>query len=232
MKYFRYSCSCFVAGLRECSINIGFVFSLFSACLMISAVEIHAEDAGKLLNFEEKIATIENVKALRQGGFVLYMRHGTTDTSIPDRVPHVDLNDCTTQRPLTEEGRQLAASVGQEIRRHGIPVGDVLVSPMCRTRQTAEAAFGKDFVVNAGLMYTANLTSEEKVQRKEITHRLLSTPLSSGTNRVIVAHAPNMMDAAGYFPKPEGIVVIFRPMGEKGFEYIASIPPARWQELK
>ncbi|HIJ78943.1 MAG: histidine phosphatase family protein [Desulfobulbaceae bacterium] len=180
--------------------------------------------------FTPKAATPETISQLREGGFVLYMRHGPTDTSKPDRVPRVDLNDCSTQRPLTEEGRKIAARVGAAIRQAQIPVGEVLASPMCRTRQTAEAAFGA-CEVSEYLMYTSNLTKTEKVPRIKNTRRLLSTPVPAGTNRVIVAHAPNLMDVIGYFPKPEAIVVVFKPLGDKGFEYIASINPDQWAEL-
>ena len=187
-----------------------------------------AADAGP---FSAKPATAETIKQLRAGGYVLYMRHGPTDTSRPDRAPKVDLNDCSTQRPLTEAGRLVAKQVGEAIRRAGIPIGEVESSPMCRCKGTAEAAFGMGYEVNANLMYTSNLTSEEKVPRIANTRRLLSTPVPAGSNRVIVAHAPNLMDVIGYFPKPEVLVVVFRPLGEQGFEYIASIPPQQWSEL-
>ena len=50
-------------------------------------------------------------------------------------------------------------------------------------------------------------------------------------DRLVLAHAPNLMDLMGYFPK-EGTLVVFRPLGEAaGFEYIASIPAAQWGEL-
>lgn len=161
----------------------------------------------------------------------MYMRHGPTDTSRPDRVPRVDLNDCSTQRPLSEEGRKISIQVGDAIRQAGIPVGEIQSSPMCRTKETAEAAFGKEFIINEYLMYTSNLTSKEKVPRIANTNRLLSTPVRAGTNLVLVAHAPNLMDVMGYFPKPEGLVVIFKPLGKQGFEYVASIEPQQWQEL-
>jgi len=48
---------------------------------------------------------------------------------------------------------------------------------------------------------------------------------------MIVAHAPNMADVMGYFVKPEGTVVVIRPLGESKFEYIASIPPTLWASL-
>ena len=198
--------------------------------LLVGLIPNGAVNAGVPV-FEVKHATPGIITQLRSGGFVLYMRHGPTDTSKPDRVPRVDLNDCSTQRPLTEAGRQVAAQVGAMIRKAGIPVGEVLSSPMCRTRETAKAAFGENYQVNPFLMYTSNLTAAEKVPRIETTRSLLSTPVSAGVNRVIVAHAPNLMDVIGYFPTPEAVLVVFKPQGDQGFKYIASIFPGHWSQL-
>ena len=38
------------------------------------------------------------------------------------------------------------------------------------------------------------------------------------------------MDLIGYFPR-EATLVVFRPLGKAGFEYVASIAPAQWPEL-
>ena len=103
---------------------------------------------------------------------MLYMRHGTTDVSRPDRTPTVDLADCATQRPLTEAGRQLAAAVGAAMRQARIPLGEVYASPFCRTRESAAAAFGKGFQVDHDLMYSSNLTSAEKAPFLAETRRL------------------------------------------------------------
>jgi phosphohistidine phosphatase SixA len=180
--------------------------------------------------FPEHPISTTVLKQLRGGGYVLYMRHGSTDTTRPDRVPSVDLNDCSTQRPLTEEGRQVSAEVGKAIRKAGIPVGEVLSSPLCRAKESAFAAFGRNFTVDNLLMYTANMTSEEKGPVIERTRALLSAPVPTGSNRVLVAHAPNLMDLMGYFPKPEGTVVVFRHK-DAGFEYLGSITPQQWPEL-
>ncbi len=197
--------------------------SVLVSLLMLLSVKV--ADA-----FTEKIATAEDVVLLRRGGYVLYMRHGATNTSKPDRVPNVDLNDCSTQRPLTKEGRKMAADVGRNIKKAGIPVAIVIASPLCRARESAVAAFGMEITVDSDLMYTANMTSEEKKPNMEATRRLLSAPVAMGSNRIIVAHAPNLADLIGYFPK-EGTVVIFRPKGKDGFDYIASIPPEYWHHL-
>jgi phosphohistidine phosphatase SixA len=181
--------------------------------------------------FAEVPASAELLAKVRHGGFVLYLRHGYTDNSRPDRVPAVDLNDCNTQRPLTEEGRQLAKRVGEAISKAKLPISEIRVSPLCRSKDTTAAAFpGKPVTIDQLLMYTANLTDVQKAPIIANTRSLLSAPTAPGSNRLLVAHAPNLMDLIGYFPK-EGTLVIFRPKGEAGFEYLGSVAPARWSEL-
>jgi len=184
--------------------------------------------------FNEIPATRETLKQLRKGGFVLYLRHGNTDNSRPDRVPSVDLADCATQRPLTEDGRKLSARIGEAIRQARIPIAEIRISPLCRVRDTATAAFpGRQWTVDDKLMYTANLTDAQKLPILANTQRLLAMPVAPGSNRLLIAHAPNLMDLIGYFPK-EGTLVIFRPRGSSdpaAFEYVASIVPSRWPDL-
>ncbi len=181
--------------------------------------------------FVEVFATPQTLQRLRAGGFVLYLRHGNTDNTRADRVPSVDLNDCATQRPLTEEGRQVAARVGEAIRKARIPVAEIRISPLCRVRDTVAIAFpGQAAISDKNLMYTANLTDVQKAPIIANTRHLLSAPVPPGSNRVLVAHAPNLMDLIGYFPR-EATLVVFRPMGAAGFEYVASVAPAQWPEL-
>lgn len=182
--------------------------------------------------FVEMSVTPPLLKQLRQGGFVLYMRHGITDNRQADRFPGVDLNDCKTQRLLSDEGRQLMKRVGQSLRQAKIPVGSVLVSPMCRTRESAQLALGDGFEVVEALMYSAQMTTEEKKPRIEALKKLLMVPPVKGTNTVLVAHAPNLADLIGFFVKPEGTVVVFRQGGANGYEYVASIHPDDWARLK
>ena len=181
--------------------------------------------------FAEQFASRAQLEALRGGGFVLYMRHGNTDNSRADQVP-VKLDDCSTQRVLNEEGRVLARQVGEALRRARVPIGEVVHSPLCRARETAELAF-PDLPRRSEklLMYTANLSRAQKRPVLETTRRLLSEPVPAGSNRMVVAHAPNMADLIGYYVKPEGTVLILLPQGDGRFEYLASIPPARWPLL-
>lgn len=181
--------------------------------------------------FTEKPATAEMLAGLRAGGYTLYLRHGYTDNTRSDRSPAVDLNDCTTQRPLNEEGRKLATDIGQSIRKAKIPIAEIHASPLCRVRDTVAAAFpGRASTIDDKLMYVANFTDEQKQPIIRNTRWLLSQPVTNGSNRLIVAHAPNLMELLGYFPK-EGTLVIFKPQGDDRFEYVASVPPSAWPAL-
>lgn len=181
--------------------------------------------------FIEIPATPELLDRVRKGGYVLYLRHAPTDNSKADRYPAVDLNDCSTQRTLSGEGRKLAGSVGEAMRKAKLPLAEILISPLCRVKETTEAAFpGKSYTVDNNLMYTANLTSEQKVSILARTRQLLSSPVNTAGNRLLVAHAPNLMDLIGYFPK-EATLVIFRPQGEGRFDYVASVPASAWGQL-
>lgn len=204
--------------------------ALLLFCLLVlppaSAADIPAKPT-----FVEKPITPELLKEIRKGGFVLYMRHGNTDNGRPDRVPSVDLDDCSTQRPLSDEGRELMKQVGKAIREARIPLGQILVSPMCRTRESAQLAIGDKFQVIEPLMYSANMTSEEKKPRIEALKALLAAPVAKGTNTLMIAHAPNLHDLIGFFVKPEGTVVVFRLGGPTVYEYVASIHPEDWRTL-
>ena len=80
------------------------------------------------------------VRRLRGGGYVLAFRHAATDFSMTDKTR--DLRNCSRQRNLNADGRRQARRIGKAFRRLGIPVGQVLASPFCRTRETARLAFG------------------------------------------------------------------------------------------
>lgn len=204
---------------------------LFAALLPVVAAHSAGPAVPQSPSFIEKPVSAELMKQLRKGGFVLYLRHGITDNSRPDRVPHVDLDDCSTQRPLSEAGRELMRQVGKSIREAGIVLSRVLVSPMCRTRESARLAIGDKFEVLEPLMYSANMTSEEKKPRIEALKKLLLEPVPAGGNTLILAHAPNMHDLIGFFVKPEGTLLVFNQSGADGYRYLASIHPDDWASL-
>lgn len=205
-----------------------------AAALLLLAVPAAGQATGTNApptGFTEQPATRATLEALRAGGFVLYLRHGHTDNTRTDRIPAVDMDDCATQRPLSQEGQQSAAAVGHALRMAAIPIGDIHVSRLCRARDSAAATFpGRALLLDDLLIYSGNMTDTLKSPILARTVALLSAPVAAGGNRVILAHAPNIMDLIGYFPA-ESTLIVFRPRVGGRFDYVASIPWTLWPAL-
>src|SRR5918993_533416 len=65
------------------------------------------------------------------GGKAVFIRHAITTPGVGD-PPGLKLDDCATQRNLTDEGRGHAKRIGQAFKARNIPVERVLSSPWCR----------------------------------------------------------------------------------------------------
>ncbi len=79
---------------------------------------------------------------LRSHGLVVMLRHATTEPGIGD-PPGYRLDDCSSQRQLSAEGRQQAARLGQLLAAQGLLPATVLSSRWCRCQDTARLAFGQ-----------------------------------------------------------------------------------------
>lgn len=69
-------------------------------------------------------------------GYVVLLRHAQTVPGTGDR-PGFKLDDCATQRNLSEEGREQARQIGKAFRDRRIPINRVLSSQYCRCLDTA-----------------------------------------------------------------------------------------------
>src|SRR5918994_2410033 len=134
-------------------------------------------------------------EALRGGGYVLYFRHAATDFSQEDTDTR-NLRNCRTQRNLTADGRADARAIGRAIRELRIPVGSVLASRYCRTRQTASLAFGRARTTIDLTSLPSSPTAAERNRRVAALRRLLGTRPRRSVNSVLVAHLFNIEAAA------------------------------------
>jgi virginiamycin B lyase len=169
------------------------------------------------------------VDQLRRGGYVLVFRHAATDFSMADEAR--DLRDCGRQRNLNVQGRRQSRTIGSALRRLGIPVGEVIASPYCRTRDTARLAFGR-FRSSTALLSARYLTRPSARARQPARLRdLLAAPPRRGTNTVLVSHAFAVDDATGVsLAEGEGAVVA--PSGEpRDFRVVATVDPDEWARL-
>jgi phosphohistidine phosphatase SixA len=162
------------------------------------------------------------VAELRRGGLVLACRHAKTDRSKQDAEP-LDLTDRTRQRNLSEAGEAQARELGEAMRALEVPIGAVLTSPLFRTRESAQLAFGR-----------AKDQDELRIGSKEDLRPLLSAVPEAGTNGVLMTHNGRLMGALRVFKSSEiaeGDCVIIRP-AQGGFTILARLAPADWRRLR
>lgn len=197
------------------------LMALFIAGLVAAPPSANGQDKEKPLPGLDSV-----LPELRRGGLVIYFRHAATDPrGAKDEA--ADLARCETQRNLSEEGRGQAREIGQAFRGLGIPVGAVKSSPFCRCKDTAQLAFGK-FSVDPDLFFAIHAGAAETARLAGSLRRMLAAKPAPGTNSVIVAHTANLREAAGIWPKPEGVAYVFRPLPGGRFEALARVGPGDW----
>lgn len=167
------------------------------------------------------------VQALQKGGYILYMRHG--EATVGQDRPAVDFHDCSTQRNLSDTGREQAKMLGESMRKLNIPVQyPVVASPYCRTRESAELAFGSgNVVVDPSLadvtkLNDSSISAAEKQSIVTQVEKMLEVKPSSGTNKVIIGHAFPAGVAVGEIPYMGNVVI--KPKGPgNGYEVVQKI---------
>lgn len=162
---------------------------------------------------------------LRQGGYVLFLRHTSTDFSQNDSRM-TSFEDCASQRNLTDQGRAEARALGEHVKRLKIPIGEVLASPFCRTMETARLAFGKARATNE---VRGGPLSADDPKRYEPLRKLLATRPAAGTNTVLSSHGNPFRAVAGPPYLAEGEIAVVRPEGGERFTVVGRLRLDDWQ---
>jgi phosphohistidine phosphatase SixA len=165
---------------------------------------------------------------LRKGGYVLYLRHTSTDFS-KDDARMTSFEDCANQRPLTDKGRDEARAIAGQVKRLAIPIGTVYASPLCRTVETAMLAFGKAEKVRE---VRGGPVQSGDPKRYDALKKLLSTPPAQGQNNVISSHGNPFYAVFGAPYLAEGELAVVRPGGKDGFALAGRIRLEDWPALK
>ncbi|WP_332878924.1 histidine phosphatase family protein [Massilia sp. S19_KUP03_FR1] len=155
---------------------------------------------------------------LRRGGNVILMRHAATTPGTGDPDGFV-LNQCGTQRNLSEAGRRDAVRIGAEFVRLGIPVADVLSSRWCRCLDTAQLAFGR--VTPAPLLDSMFVDDAETKARKLRAAQAWLTTFKGAGNIVLVTHDVNIRALAGPYVEQGAMVVA--TVGDAGALRVAGV---------
>jgi phosphohistidine phosphatase SixA len=161
------------------------------------------------------VASVNDLwSSMRSGtGYVVLLRHAQTTPGTGD-PPGFQLDDCSTQRNLSDEGRKQSARIGQVFRDRKIPVLRVFSSQYCRCLDTARLLnLGKVEPFPAlNSIFEDRTTATEQTQ--QVRQQILNHQNVSGVI-VMVSHFANIADIGGVSLQPGGAIVMpANPQGE------------------
>jgi broad specificity phosphatase PhoE len=150
---------------------------------------------------------------LQGGGQVVLLRHAATTAGVGD-PPGFALDDCSTQRNLSEQGRRDAQRLGKVLRQRRVPVARVLSSPWCRCLDTARLVFGRKAQVEpalGNLFGRPERTTEQVAELRRLVRR------AEGGNLFMVTHGSTTSALTGVSPA-QGEMVVLRPLAGGDFQ--------------
>lgn len=178
------------------------------------------------------------VRELRNGGYVLYLRHGALLPGPADVVGRGEWwKDCQNTQGIGVETQAQMRAINEAFTRQRIAVYELLTSEFCRAFDTASllgfappqrtAALNDVSVLRSNPQTTANLaTFTDGIQQ------LIVKPTPAKTNRVLVGHAlpPHLIHPV-LATLPEGHTAIFKVDPGSRFHHITTLSPGQWQSV-
>ncbi|MGY6707233.1 MAG: histidine phosphatase family protein [Rhizobiaceae bacterium] len=147
---------------------------------------------------------------LRNGGQTVLLNHANAPGS--GDPANFDIENCRTQRNLSERGRHQARRIGALLAARSAPFGEVYASRYCRTVDTANLVFGESAYELLDALDLATGDEERDAEAFQTVFELISDYSGSG-NMFMVTHPENVSEWAGVRSR-EGEAVIVAPEGE------------------
>ena len=152
---------------------------------------------------------------LEEGEKLIFIRHayapGSGDPS------NFNLNDCSTQRNLSEEGKKQAQKIGKFFTNNNIKIDKVFSSEWCRCKETAEIAFNNYSTKNfLNSFYSSKYAKNKTKQIEELNNYIQK--LKNSKNLVFVTHYVLISEVFNFAPSSGEIVV-----SDKNLNMIGSI---------
>lgn len=117
--------------------------------------------------------------------------------------------DCHTQRNLSDAGRLEAEAMGAKFSEHGFMIQRVLVSPFCRTVETARLMKLRPIEMSAAFQNIKGDGSDElSTARLDAARKILASWRGPGV-LVVVTHGSTIKALTGMAPQ-EGKFIVYR----------------------
>ena len=141
---------------------------------------------------------------LRQGGKLIFIRHAYAPGG-GDPI-NFDINNCDTQRNLSDSGRNQANQIGFFFKNNNILIDKVYSSEWCRCKETAKIAFNKFETKNfLNSFFSSKFAQNKESQIKKLKEFIINW---DGKNNVIfVTHYVVISEILNYAPSSGEIII-------------------------
>ncbi len=193
------------------NISFGGVISLLSISSLITIYKnkaLFSDKTTSSLYREKNLSGSEKdkvwAKKLIEGGYILHFRHAERqkwiDVQMYDSLESDVHNNGINQSRLAEKdyfkdavclnerGIIQAKAMGEHLKNIKFPIGIVISSPSCRSRQTAKLAFGGYEELKRILVHAGPYTESAKENTNNLVKLYLSLPILKGTNTIVSSH--------------------------------------------
>ena len=144
------------------------------------------------------------IDELQKGGKLIFIRHAyAPGGGDPDNF---DINDCNTQRNLSDSGRIQSKKIGNFFEENKIPIGIVYSSEWCRCKETASIAFKKYKTKNfLNSFFSAKFANNRKKQIIDFDKFI--SAWDEEQNLVFVTHYVVISEILNYAPSSGEIII-------------------------
>ena len=131
------------------------------------------------------------IKNLKEGGNIIFIRHAIAPGS--GDPENFDLNDCNTQRNLSNHGIKQSKRLGLFFSKNQIPIDVVLSSEWCRCKDTAKYAFENYETFSAlNSFFSYKFQKNKNTQMSDLREYLKSW--RSDKNLILVTHYVTILE--------------------------------------
>ena len=144
------------------------------------------------------------IKELQKGGKLIFIRHAyAPGGGDPDNF---DINDCSTQRNLSESGRIQSKKIGSFFKENKISFVKVYSSEWCRCKETASIAFN-NFETKNFLNSFFSIQFAHNRKKQVIEFEKFINNWDQNENIILVTHYVVISEILNYAPASGEIVV-------------------------
>lgn len=191
--------------------------------LALTVLAIPALTSPVLAASDTVMTPVQAADLLKDKGFVLMMRHAQTVPGTGDPA-NFELGKCSTQRNLSDGGREQARRIGATLKAAGIRFDVVRYSQWCRCRETAQLAFSEPQPQAWPVLNSFFEDRQTEPAQTAALHEQARRWATDKVNVFLVTHQVNISAALGTFTR-QGEILIARvkadrlvPVGRIAFE--------------